>query len=795
MKKKILAFFLTLFCFTLSFSSDSFENCKIGKVNIIFESSDPESTFDSKKIIPLLKTQENDLFSQIVFDADLKKLSDEFDQIKPDIKNENGCLQITLHLWPKRVIASIQWEGNKIIKTSTLQKELGIKPGQKYGRDDFNKALNKVKELYVKKGFFESDITYKIENLPNKNEIQITINIFEGKTGKIQKIIFKGFTSKEEKELQGMIYSQKHNFFLSWMTGKGIFRQDALEQDQMTIMNFLNNKGYADAKVEIKIFDDPKSNGIILEILADRGIIYHIGKVTFSGNKLFSNEEIQKKFKIHEKELFSPENIRDTAQEIKDLYGQKGYIETQVFQETLLCENEPIYNVHFNIDEGEQFKIGLIRVFGNTQTNTNVILRESVLVPGKYFDSRRLKATQQRLENIGYFKNVNVYAVKSADEKLAGENYRDVYIEVEETTTGSANLSLGFSSLNDVFGSFELVERNFNIKGLGSIFSKGPCALRGAGEYANAKATIGTKQRAYFFTWMDPYFRDTLWRLGFEISGTTSQLQSKDYRINTVGGSLFTSYPITNYWTYGSKYRLRHSKTLIKHHHSKHHDSKHHEHHKEEDLSKVNELEDNHGLISAISSYISYDSTDNPYKSHRGLRSLADIEFAGLGGDFYFLKFSSLNSLYIPLWTKGTLKFRAELRFMEPVLQTGKDDLPMSELFFLGGETTVRGYKPYILGPKLLGKEDDPAGGISSALFSVEFSHSLFKLMDVFAFFDSGSISEKHFDIPYLNCSVGVGTRLELMNKMPITIGYGIPINPDKKSDEQRFFFSMGGQF
>lgn len=778
-KYPFIIFFLSMLSFTSAYTEDSLENKIVEKIIVIYESADPEIAFDSKIVLSQLKTQENDPFSQTVFDTDLKKLSDQFDRVKPEIKTENEKLLISLYLWPKRMITSINWGGNKIIKTNKLQKELGIKPGQKYGRDDFNKALNKVKDFYIKKGFYESEISYAIESIEKKDEIIVNIKVFEGKTGKIKKIQLYGFTSKEEKELFATMYLKKYNFFTSWMTGTGLYRQDALEQDQMTIMNYLNNKGYADAKVDIKIIDDPKSNGIFIEITANRGILYHFGKVTFCGNHLFSNDEIEKKLKIHGGDVFSPEKTRDTTQELKDLYGQKGYIETQILQETYLSEKEPVYDVHFDIDEGDQFKIGLIRVFGNTQTNTNVILRESVLIPGQYFDSRRLKATQQRLENIGYFKNVNVYAVKSPDEKEANNFYRDVYIEVEETTTGSANFSLGFSSINDVFGSFELMERNFNIKGLGSIFRKGPCALRGAGEYANAKATIGTKQQAYLFTWMDPYFRDSLWRFGFEISGTLSQLQSKDYHIRTIGSSVFTSYPITNYWTFGTKYRLRHSKTNVK-----------------GDCSeKDRETEDNHGLISAISTSISYDSTDNPYKAHRGFRSLAEIEYSGIGGDFYFLKFSYLNSLYIPLMAKTTLKFRTDLRFIEPVFQTTKNKLPMSELFFLGGETTVRGYKPYILGPRRCKEKDDPTGGISSALLSAECSHSLFKLMDIFVFFDAGSISEKHFDIPYLNCSYGVGTRLELMNKVPITVGYGIPINPDRKSDKRKFFFSMGGQF
>ena len=143
-------------------------------------------------------------------------------------------------------------------------------------------------------------------------------------------------------------------------------------------------------------------------------------------------------------------------QSIKDLYGRKGHIDANVQYETHLVSTEPVYNVNYQIDEGEQYKIGMVRVFGNVQTQAHVILRESLLVPGETFDGAKLKATQSRLENIGYFKSVNVYAVRTTDDQALGDNYRDVYIEVEETTTGNVSLFFGFSSADNLFGGLDL---------------------------------------------------------------------------------------------------------------------------------------------------------------------------------------------------------------------------------------------------------------------------------------------------------------------------------------------------
>ncbi|KPK32919.1 MAG: hypothetical protein AMS24_02775 [Chlamydiae bacterium SM23_39] len=768
MKKIILTLSLLFFLKDVS-ANDIFENKRIEKINIIFKS---QKEYDSKKIISSLKTKKDSLFSQAIFDEDIKMLSKKFEKIEPSIKESEDQLIITIYIYPRKKIAAINFKGNYIFKDKKLLKQLKIKKNEFFNEEKFKKALNNIKDFYIKKGFFESEITYTKKAIKD-DKIIIDINVKEGRSGKIKYINFKGFTKKEEKELSSMLYSKKYNIFTSWLTGKGILKKEAVEQDQMTIINYLNNKGYADAKVNIFLKDYEKKR-IIFEIVANKGPLYHFGKITFSGNKLFSDKEIKKQILIKEKDIFSPDKIRYSIQSIKDLYGEKGYINTQVINETFLSETKNIYNVHFDIEEGDQFKIGLIHIIGNTHTNANVILRESLLVPGKVFNLKRLKATQKRLENMGYFKDVKVYAVKTKE-----KNYKDVYIEVTETSTGSANLSAGLSKLNNFFVNFELTERNFNVKGLSSLFSKGTSALRGAGEYAHAKVTVGKKQRSYLLTWMNPYFKDSLWRTGFEISKTFSKLQSKDYKIITYGGSIFASYPITNYFTFGTKYRIRHSVTHLK---------------KAKNPEDV-KIEDNYGLISAISYYISYDSTDMPYKPTKGLKSLYETEFSGLGGDFYFFKFNFINSLYIPIWSKGTLKFRADLKFLEPTGQTNRNDLPLSEKFFLGGETSVRGYKPYILGPRRKDKKNDPIGGISSTLLSVEYAQNLIPRIDLFVFFDSGCITKRHFSIPKLNASYGIGTRLELNPNMPITLGYGIPINPDYKGDKQQFFFSFGGQF
>jgi outer membrane protein insertion porin family len=137
---------------------------------------------------------------------------------------------------------------------------------------------------------------------------------------------------------------------------------------------------------------------------------------------------------------------------------------------------------------------------------------------------------------------------------------------------------------------------------------------------------------------------------------------------------------------------------------------------------------------------------------------------------------------------------RADLQFIQPLGSTSFDQLPFGEKLFLGGETTVRGYRPYAIGPLFPGT-NDPTGGLSSSLFSFEYQHKLFEKFYGFAFFDSGCISQKAFTISTLRSTYGIGVRIEVMPNTPVVLGYGWPVNPSDHSAIKNFFISFGGRF
>ena len=372
-----------------------------------------------------------------------------------------------------------------------------------------------------------------------------------------------------------------------------------------------------------------------------------------------------------------------------------------------------------------------------------------------------------------------------------GDNYRDIYIEVEETQTGNISLFSGFSSADNVFGGLDLTERNFNYRGIGSVFSDGLGAVRGGGEFLHARASFGPKQQSYLVSWLTPYFLDSLWRIGFEFVATSNgKLISSNYHIDTYNLGGFISYPLSPYLNYGFKYRIKNYDVTVSRDIADN----------PENADKIENRHEN-GILSAMGGSINWDSTDSALKPHRGLRSSFEGEVAGLGGNLNFFRTALINAYYTPLWRHGYMRYRADFRFLFPFgISDDFAEIPLSERFFLGGVSSVRGYKDFILGPRFEddkhGKKDDPTGGLSSSLLSLEYVQEFFPFLDGFAFIDAGYVSDKTFSLGTYRMSYGFGFNIDILGRMPVTIGWGWPVNAKEgQVEKNHFFFSLGGQF
>lgn len=786
MRNKAVLLFSTLLLITssTSFGSNSVkEGCVVvDSINITVEGENSLNQHSQ----PNLRTKSGALFSQIDFDQDLRTLAKEYDNVDPKVEFSQGKAYISLHLIAKPYIHKIAVIGNKAIPEHKILKTLQIYQNDLFEREKFLKGFDDLRTYYLKRGYFESNLNYELDHNQEQGRINITIRIQEGPCGKIKQLKIEGLSRGEKADVQEFVQTKQYSLATSWFTGAGLYHPNIVEQDSLSITNYLHNQGYADAIVTPKYTLDARNN-ILLTLYVDKGPKYTLGHVHIEGLDVLPRRLIERQICVSPDEIYCPENIWNGAQKIKQMYAKYGYINTNVDVVFAPHSDRSVYDITYHISEGSPYKVGLIKITGNTHTDPNVILHETSLFPGDTFNRLKLEDTEQRLRNTGYFQSVSVYTVRSQlDPMNSSEQYRDIFIDVKETTTGNLGLFLGFSSLDNLFGGVELSESNFDLFGIRNIFDKGFRCLRGGGEYLFLKANFGDKVTDYTLKWTRPHFLNTPWILGVELDKSINRALSKDYAVQTYGGNVSTTYILNKNLKYGLYYRG--SQTSL--------------HEKRKFLLGPN-IDSNKGFVSALGVNLNYDSVDNPRNPTTGIRGATNFEVSGLGGKYHFTKLTLNSSIYRKLTRKGVLKIKGEAQFIKPFGDTTADGIPVSERFFLGGETSVRGYKSFIIGPKY--SPTEPKGGLSSLLLSEEFQYPLVQQPNIsaFVFLDSGFIGLQEYTIRLkdLCSSAGFGLRFDVMNNVPVMLGFGWPFRPtevfnsEKIDVSQRFFFALGGMF
>jgi outer membrane protein insertion porin family len=797
--KKIVFSLLLTFVTALTADTiphDSFENMKVGGITVDITNGAPSESGKAETVLTEMHLKPGDTFSQPEFDSDLKSLSKKYQIVDPVITKKDGKLIIHLNITLRPTIVKFTVNGSKKYKKKQILAKGELKAPMEYNRGKFYQSITDIRDFLIKRGYFKADVTYKIEETPGTGEAVAHIFITQGPLGHIHNIKLTGFTKKEKSAVLGMIKTSKFNILTNWITGSGVLKDEEQAQDAQMVTLYIQGEGFIDAKVKLDI-KKTKKDQLTLFIHLDRGDLYHVGEVKVIGNTLETDKALDKALILKKGDVFNTEKVQITQKRIQSLYTNQGYLDTNVGYE-LIPAGDHSYNIVFQVEESEKYKVGLIVVSGNKNTNNNVIYNNVNITPGDDFDTNKMNAAQRRLQSTGYFENVSVYAVKN--EKVTGTDasYRNVMIEVKEKRSGSVHLSAGANSTANIFGEVSMTENNFDIHGLASMWTDGPNALRGGGQFVDVKATVAQKDKSASITWINPYINDSLWRLGIDIQGKKDSTIA-NYNLWSYGGGINTTYPINPYFSGGVKFRIKDSIIVL------------HDTNKKATIKQ----EQNSGIATGGGLVFNYNTTNNPYVPSQGVKSNFEAEFVGLVRestdiqDFPFLKFGYLNSYYKSLWKNATFKVRGDLKFIQPLWSGKSDDLPLTEKFFLGGVESMRGYAPGQIGPAfapaykdgVMVEERDPTGGISSALVSFELLQKVLPILDVFTFFDAGAISQNAFDIQKVYMSAGVGIRLNMGQPLPVVFGWGYPINLDPWSgtgenpQEQRVFWSMAGRF
>ncbi len=709
-------------------------------------------------VLAVIGTKAGDRLDYDKLDKDLRDIYKMgfFEDVRMETEDGPSGKIVTFHVTEKPSVGKMVFEGNEEVDDDDLKKEVGINLYSILDNNEIRQSVNRLKDFYREKGYYNAEIEQTTEAIPN-NEVMLKYKIKEHDKIYIEKIQFVGNKHFDADDLRDIMETSQ-KWFLSWITKAGILDKKKLEFDIHKLTAFYHNHGFIKAKVgEPTVVYDDKINGLIVTFDIDEGHRYGVDKVAVQGDLIETADDLLKKVQIGKEEAFNREVVRKDILALRDVYADHGYAYAEI--KPIVKENDETYlaDITYDISKGTKVRFERITISGNAVTRDKVIRRELKVIEGEYFSGQGLKDSTANLNRLGFFEDVQMETKKGSQDDLM-----KLDVKVKEKGTRTFSVGAGYSSAYSGFVTFEIADENF----------------LGYGQKLQASARLGGYNTEFDIRFLEPWLFDTRWSFGVDLYKWDQEYT--DYSRDALGSALSLGYPLDFIDDY--------SRAIIRY---------------DYDNSRIYDVQETSGplydmrgrnVTSSSTLAFKRDSRDHLWNTTKGSINELSGEYAGIGGDERFSKYRARTAWFFPMFWDTVFMVQGRWGYIQ---DRGK--LSVFQKFFLGGINTVRGFDYESISPK--DSQGYRVGGTEMMCYNIEYRFPVLKEQGVvgLVFFDAGNAYDSNYpnsasawSFSGIKKSAGAGVRW-YSPIGPLRLEYGF--NLDRTGDESsgRWEFSVGG--
>src|SRR3954470_14725744 len=741
------------------------------------------ATVSKDRILAQLRTAVGQPYSDEVVEADIRQLYSlgVIKNVRIFAQNEGTGVKVIVAVQTRSVVREIEIDGAERVGAKRLRKELEVKMNQPANEETLEKGRQKMIDVYRSKGFNDVTIQYRVDPIDESRGIsRVVFTVNEGVKAAVKRIEFEGNEHFSDSILRKQMKTKRQTP-VALLDKSGRLDEVQLQQDLDSIREYYQNNGYIDAEVK-DVRKEHGAKSLVLTIAINEGVQYHVGRLSITGEKVSTEEKIRALLKMKEGDIYSPKQLHDDAKAVADGYGAGGFVDLVITPEGTPA-GEGLINLHYKIEEGARSFVERINIVGNTRTKDKVLRREVLVSPGDVYNTVRVDVSKKRLENLGYFANVETYP---EDSGVPGR--KDLTIQVQEKRTGSLSFGGGFSTIDSLLFFVELQQGNFDI-------SNWP-GLTGGGQKFRLRLQAGTERKDIILALTEPYFLDRRISLGGQAFFSEADYLSSVYNQRDYGFSVETRKPLTPFMYATLNYRLENIDIF----------------NVQAGTSPEIKAEEGTNSKSQVGGSLVWDHRDSPLLTRTGQRISLTPYVAGgfLGGNtqtygwdlegsqFFHLPkdlifFINAEAAVVDVWggqsqTTLVLANNGTTTIRVP-------SVPIYDRLYLGGSNNLRGFAFRDVGPR--DKSGEPLGGQSMARVTAELTFPIIKNVRGALFYDTGFLNVEPYDWntdQHVASDAGFGLRLDLPIG-PLRIDYGIPIQKDGRGNQGHINFNVGYQF
>ena len=688
------------------------------------------------------------------------------------------------HLW--------SWTRHRLLP---MYQQAGLDP------EIIQEGKTNLVSYFQSKGYF--DVKVDTETQPAEKGEDIVYRVTKGPRHSVESVDLVGNRALPDSELRRYITVEKEGL-LSFLN-HGKFSDERVRQSVHNLEQAYKAEGFSSVTVTPDI--EKKGGDINAKFRILEGPRDVVADLRLKGNQVPLERLAPQGLKSAEGQPYSAKRVDDDRNQIVAQYLRMGYLNASFRATASKVNGNPHrLEVVYHITEGPRVIVNSVVTLGARSTRHSVIDQTVRLKPEVPLREDEMFGAESRLYNLGVFD----WAEVDPRRQVTTQSQEDVLVKVHESRENEIRYGLGFEVINrggnvpsgtvalpglppvglpSTFktsektfwgprGTFQYTRRNF--RGLAETISIGLLGAR-------------LVQRAGI-SWADPYFVGANWSSNATISGErNSENPIFTSRYGDFGLQVQRVLNAAGNKTLSLRYGYRQTSltNLL--------------------IPDLVPPEDRQLHLSTLAAAYSFDTRDNPLDATRGMYQTADFDmnFKAIGSTVNFARLRAQLARYKSIGAGIVWANSLRLGIAE---EFAGSHVPVSELFFSGGGSTLRGFPLNGAGPQrnvpVCGNPADPStctqiqvpeGGRELFIVNSELRIPipLKKGLGLATFYDGGNVFRGvgfgGFGSNYSN-TIGVGLRYKTpVGPVRIDIGHNLNAPPGLKSTQ--LFITLGQAF
>lgn len=686
----------------------------------------------------------------------------------------------------------VQFEGDSL----SARERRDLVPIEREGSVDedlLEDSANRIREHLRAQGFRDAQVEYA--RTPKDNSLAIVFTVTRGPQFRTRAVSIAGTTAVPEAELRPLLRTREGELFV----------ESTMEADAATLAEQYRRRGFTQVRVQpvaVPAAGQPSPVPVEVRFEVTEGPRTLVGEIAVSGQSAVDEAALRAAITSSPGQAYYQPQVALDRDGMLLVLLNRGHLSAVVDARVTFSEDRSRADLAFTVTEGPQVFVEHVLVVGNEKTSAATIRRELTLRPGDPLSYAELTESQRRLSALGLFRRVRIVELDHGE-----PDRRDLLVSVEEapaTTVGyGGGVEAGQRLRRTEPGGpatevFEVAPRGFVEYGRRNLFGRNQTLNLFARASLRTKASTTNVEEGEpeptGYTLRDYRVLGTLRtpRLfgsanDLVVTGFLEQGLRSSFNFTRRGARAELARRLSREVSFSGRYVIERAKLFE-------------ERLDPEDKPLIDRLFPQVRL-STVSGAVIRDTRDDVLAPTRGALVGWDNDLAlrAIGSEVGFAKTFAQGFFYhrLPGRRATVFAFGGRLGLARglarevarlddegnPVLGPDGEpivdvvtDLPASERFFAGGDTTVRGYALDRLGtPETIDRNGFPLGGHAVIVLNAELRVPLVGGLGAVGFMDAGNVFNRvsDFDFGQIKPTAGLGLRyLSPIGPLRIDLGF-----------------------